>query len=274
MPGTIDVTYLRPICVFTFWLAAATTTVAAAFNVPTPEPRRSPKVERISSDDMIEICGFSEQDTPFFLDSEYRRAIKDYTDQISSAPDINAPAIERLIQLRSVMEECRENDANKRSAKRAMRSCKDLVREHKAASARAEYMAQLEGTPRHIMEAWGERFWPPLQKCLDSMRCRLDNKRDMEDALAVYHEVVDEMTGWLLDVKGAESMKICGATIRDLKKWCKTDVSTAGNTTAVSDVCVDPRSIANMINWVQSIRPRVFPKTPAPGGTITAGGQP
>lgn len=262
---------LNSVCLFAVWLAVSTTSLAAAFDAPAPEPRRSIKVERITPDMMAEICGFEQQDKPFFLDNEYRRAIADYSAQIAKLEPGSQEA-QRLSGLRDLLNECRENDLNKRSAQRARRSCKDLVREHKKSSARVEAIIASGNIPRGEVMDWGERFWPPLQKCLDSMKCRLNNSQDMEDALAVYHEVVDEMSGWLLDVQGAESMKVCGATIRDLKKWCKTEVSSEGNTTTLKDVCVDPRTIADMINWVISIRPSAFSRTPVPGGTI--GGQP
>ncbi len=257
-------------------LAVAVSGVAFAtiFRLDPAPPKRSPKIERITPDAMFTICGFEQSDQPFFLDKEYRDAIREYGLQIHQL-DPASPEAQRLQGLQEGMKECRENDRNKRHAERAKKSCKALVREHKAASERA-WAADSAGVAfKSEIMSWGERFREPLEKCLKSMRCRLDNKQDMAEALAVYREVVDEMSGWILDVNGVESMKICGTTIRDLRRWCTIDVGTDGNTTQTKDICTDPKTIADTLNLLQSIKRRAPPKSwpaPNPGGSFSVGG--
>ncbi|BCW87703.1 hypothetical protein sos41_08330 [Alphaproteobacteria bacterium SO-S41] len=240
---------------------------AASFTVPTLEARRSHRVQQITPDQIFEICGFENQDEPFFLDSEYRRALAEYDSQLGRL-DIPQAQHDRINGLRDGLAECRENDLNKRAAKRAMRSCKDLVREHKAASERAEAIIEYGYTPRGEVMSWGERFRAPLDKCLKSMKCRTENKKDLEETLSVYREVVDEMTGWFQDVKGAEKMKICGSTIRDVRNWCEVkDRPDENNIVKTRDDCKDGRSLMLTIKLLQNIRIRTFPTAP-PGGAV------
>ena len=246
---------------------AAGVACATSFAVPAPDARRASRVAQITPDQMFEICGFERQDEPFFLDSEYRRALAEYDAQINRG-GLPAAQLERLKGLRDGLVECRENDLNKRAAKRAMRSCKDLVREHKAASERAEALIEYGYTSRGEVMAWGERFRAPLDKCLKSMKCRTENKQDLEETLAVYREVVDEMTGWFQDVKGAEQMKICGSTIRDVKNWCVVeDRPDENNFVKTRDDCKDGRSLMLTIKLLQNIRIRKFPQS-TPGGAL------
>lgn len=253
--------------------AAAGISLATIFNLSNLPPS-SIKVERITPDMMFSICGFEQQDQPFFLDDEYRRAIFEYGAQLLEMDPLSSEA-KRIEGLREGLIECRESDRNKRYVKRANRSCKALVRNHKAASERAWALngENKDGTLKHEIMSWGERFREPLKRCLERMRCRYDNKQDMEEALAVYREVVDEMSGWILDVKGADDMKICGATIRDLKRWCTVEQSTSGNTTQSKDICTDAKTIKDAINLLQSLRrmpPGGWPKVNA-GGAIGGG---
>jgi hypothetical protein len=247
---------------------------ATIFRIDTTPPRQSPKVGRITPDEMFSVCGFEKSDQPYFLDKEYRDAIREYGLQIHQL-DPASPEAKRLQGLQEGLKECRENDRNKRHAERAKKSCKALVREHKAASERAWAADNAGVAYKSEIMSWGERFREPLEKCLKSMRCRLDNKEDMAEALAVYREVVDEMSGWILDVKDVEKMKICGVTIRDLRRWCTVDVATDGTTTETKDICTDPKTIKETLNLLQGIRRRAPPPSwppPNPGGGFSVGG--
>ncbi|MBL9010281.1 MAG: hypothetical protein JNL56_03790 [Alphaproteobacteria bacterium] len=243
---------------------------ATIFRLDPAPPRVSPKVAALTPDEMFSICGFERQAAPFFTDREYRNAIRDYGLQMHRL-DPASPEAQRLAGLQEGLKECRENDRNKRYAEEAKRSCKALVKAHKAASQRAWAADEAGVAFKSEIMSWGERFREPLEKCLKSMRCRLDNKQDMAEALAVYREVVDEMSGWILDVKGVEKMKICGVTIRDLRRWCTVEQSTSGNTTTSTDICTDAKTMRDTINLLQGLKPRSFP-SPAPGGSVSGGG--
>ena len=261
---------LRFVLIVLATFLVASTAYAASFTVAAPETRRSSRVPQITPDQMFEICGFENQDEPFFLDSEYRRALAEYDAQLGR-PELTQAQHEHIAGLRDGLAECRENDLNKRAAKRAMRSCKDLVREHKAASERAETIIEYGYTPRGEVMSWGERFRAPLDKCLKSMKCRTENQKDLDETLAVYREVVDEMTGWFQDVKGADKMKICGSTIRDVKNWCEVESRPdADNNVTIRDDCKDGRSLMLTIKLLQNIRIRTFPQS-TPGGAISGG---
>lgn len=261
----------RSLCLVVLGVVYAAPALAESFAVPATEPRRSSRVQRISPDEMFEICGFERQDQPFFLDSEYRHGIADYNQRLLQL-DPNTPEAQRLEGLRDGLQECRENDLNKRYAQRAMRSCKALVEAHRAASGRAEMILDGGYTPKGEVLAWGERFRAPLEKCLKSLKCRVDNKRDEEEVLSVYRQIVDEMQGWLLDVKGVERMQICGSTVRDVRNWCEVkDRPDADNIIKVRDDCKTPHELMLTIKLLQNIRIRTFPQ-PNAGGTI--GGAP
>lgn len=220
----------------------------------------------MTPDMMFSICGFETQDEPFFTDREYQWAIHEYGLEMHKL-DPDTDGYKRLAGLQEGMKECRENDRNKRYAKQANRSCKALVKAHKAASERAWAADNAKVAYKSEIMSWGERFREPLKKCLKSMRCRLNNKQDMAEALSVYREVVDEMHGWILDVKGAERMKICGVTIKDLRKWCEVEQSTDGKTTQVVDICTDPKTLRDTINLLQGLRSRSLSSS-TPGGLV------
>ncbi len=258
---------LQIACVF---IAAVGVAKAASLTIAPPPARSSIKIERVTPDMMFEICGFGEQDTPFFLDAEYRRAINELSDMVARG-DPDSPVTERIAGIRDALEECRENDMNKRNARRAMRSCRALVKNHDAASARAEYAIEFGSTPKKVVLGWGERFRAPLEKCLKSMRCRLDSQKDMDETLAVYRQIVDQMQGWLLDVKGLDQMKICGSTIRDIRNWCesRTEGAARSNTVEVTDMCTDGRTLMLTIRLLQNIKIRKFPQSqPTAGGPL------
>ncbi|MFT3810806.1 MAG: hypothetical protein QM698_12880 [Micropepsaceae bacterium] len=250
-----------------FALTAATGAAkAVTITIDPPPARSSIKVERITPDMMFEICGFERQDQPFFLDSEYRRAIADLNQKIWSG-DIHSPVTRRLAEIRDALEECREDDMNKRYAKRAMRSCRALVKNHDLASIRAEALLENGYTPKGVVLDWGERFRPPLEKCLKSMRCRLDNKQDLEETLAVYRQLADQMQGWLLDVKGLDQMKICGSTMRDIRNWCESHSQPdQDGMVKVNDICTNGRALMLTIRLLQNIKIRKFPQTPVGEG--------
>lgn len=257
----------------TFALLAAGMAEAATIAIDPPPARSSIKVERITPEMMFEICGFERQDAPFFLDNEYRRGIAEFEARIARL-DPNSQEANRLSELRDGLNECRENDLNKRYAKRAMRSCRALVRYHGMASTRAENILDAGYTPKGEVLDWGERFRAPLEKCLKSMRCRLDNQQDLEETLLVYRRIVDQMQGWFIDVKGVDQMKICGSTIRDVRNWCEDHSRpNADNIVEVKDRCTDGRALMLTIRLLQNIRIRKFPQS-HPGGAIDAGGQP
>jgi len=251
------------------FIAATGAAQAVTIAIEPPPARSSIKVERITPDMMFEICGFEQQDQPFFLDNEYRRAIAELNGRIARG-DPNAPETRRIAEIRDALDECRENDLNKRYAQRAMRSCKALVKNHDAASMRAEVILDGGYTPKGEVLSWGERFRAPLEKCLKSMRCRLDNKQDLEETLAVYRQLADQMQGWLLDVKGLDQMKICGSTMRDIRNWCEAHSQPdRDGTVQVRDMCTDGRTLMLTIQLLQNIKIRKFPQTP-----VGAGAQP
>lgn len=205
---------------------------ATIFRIDTPAPRVSPKVHTITPDEMFGVCGFEKQDAPFFTDAEYRRAIAEYERQLGQLQPGDA-ASERLSGLRDGLKECRENDKNKRHAERAKKSCKSLVKEHAAAQESAwNAVETADGAFKREIVSWGERFRPALEKCLRQMRCRLDSKKDMQEALDVYREFSNELF-YMPDFK---RMKICGVTVRDLQRWCSAEIGE--NTT--KDICTDP----------------------------------
>ena len=243
---------------------------ATIFRLDPAPPKVSPKVGALSPDDLVSICAFEKQAAPFFTDREYRNAIHDYGLRIHALDPASQEA-QRLTGLQEALKECRENDRNKRYAEEAKRSCKALVKAHKAASDRAWAADEAGVAFKTEIMSWGERFREPVEKCLKSMRCRLDNKQDMAEALSVYREVVDEMAGWILDVKGVERMKICGVTIRDLRRWCTVEQSSSGNTTISTDICTDAKTMRETINLLQGLKRRSFPP-PAPGGAVSGGG--
>lgn len=212
-------------------VAAGGVAWATIFRLDPDPPRSSPKVGRITPDDMVNSCAFEQQDTPFFTDAEYRNAIAEYEREIGKT-QVGDPNLERLSGLREALKECRENDRNKRHAQKASRSCKDLVKEHRTAQEAAWNAVEWANVPfKRDIVSWGDRFKPALEKCMKRMRCRLDSKKDMQEALDVYREFRNN----LFNMSGFKSMKICGVTIRDLERWCSTDV---GENT-VADVCFD-----------------------------------
>lgn len=237
---------------------------AQSFSVPEPAPRSSIKVERITPEMMFEICGFEQQDAPFFLDHEYLRAIAEYNREIGQLPAGSSEAT-RLAGLRDALKECRENDLNKRYVVEASRSCKALTRAHLEAAARAHAAIDLGWADPRDVAQWGERFRKPLEKCLKSMRCRLDNRKDMAEALDVYRSVVVTMQGWTMDIDGVNDMKICGVTVRDMQAWCGTDRAKVDDPNN-NDICTNPQAISLALRRLQPLGSRL-PQS-RPGGTV------
>ncbi|BCW87702.1 hypothetical protein sos41_08320 [Alphaproteobacteria bacterium SO-S41] len=216
---------------------------------------------------MVEICDEDKSSEPYFLDSEYARAIAEVSGRISRL-DLRSDEAEALDHTRSFLKYCREDDRQKRFAKRAMRSCKDLVREHRAATESAWRAVESGDVAQVLATLWGERYRAPLEKCLASMKCRLGNQQDMDETVAVYRQIVDEMETWLLAVKGIRNMKICGSTLRDVRDWCTTrEAAGKEGQSNPEDWCTNGAELMNVIRWFQQIRIRTFPSTP-PGGTV------
>ncbi len=251
---------------------------ATIFRIDTSPPKTSVKVGKLTADEIMSVCAFEKRDDPFFTDKEYQAGIKEYEMAAKGESDAKSPKAQRLQGNIEALKECRENDRNKRHAAKAKRSCKDLVKSHKAASASAWDAVENKTAYRDEIMSWGERFREPVELCLKSMRCRYNSKKDMAEAVAVYREVVDEMSGWILDVKNVEDMHICGTTIRDLKRWCQVETGTdAEGNTKIKDICTDPEMMAIALQKLQEpITRRPLPhSSPSPlgGGHFGVGGQ-
>lgn len=235
--------------------------------LPHIEPRSSIKVERITPEMMINVCAEQGKDEVVFLDSEYDRAMREIRGRARNAAG-NATEVERLNGLVTWLKECKENNRNIRYAQRSKRSCKALLKNHKAAADSA-WSAVAEGWPDKYfledMNNWRERFREPLEKCLREMPCRMDNRQDMEMAAQLYRQFTYDWFG----PATFEKMKICGVTVRNLQYWCRS--APEGNTT--TNICVDAGTMANALANARQV-PILNTDAPADEGAFDREGAP
>ena len=238
-----------------------------------------PKTGYLTADQMFGICGFEESPNRQFTDREYSAAYHYYTN-LAMAAGVEADGDvqrERALGLRDGIVECRERDKAKDAAKKSYASCKALVANHResverAWALRARYPT--DGALLNEMRRWAEYFRAPLEKCLKSMKCRLDNKQDMQEALDVYREVVDEMhVGGVHVLDKGENLQICGVSIRDIKRWCTATTTNSEGDEVNKDICTDPDFISIALSQLyDAMRPSPPPYYDSGVGGVFSGG--
>lgn len=224
--------------------------------------RKSPKLPPVDPAKMAESCGEGGKSGSRFTDAEYRRAMQMIDADIGKLK-LPSHDFAPLDAMQKAIRKCREDDANKRAAARAGKDCKELLKAHKEAAARAAAYVKDQPEAAKDVEKWGERFREPLKSCLEKKPCRLDSRADMKQALELYQAFPRAA----LAGEVFHGLKLCGVTVRDIRRWCRRTVGGKQE-----DICFDINGLREALEKAPNLAPLDAAAPADKGGAVKAGG--